>query len=54
VVQSANRFAPKWEVFMIHTDETCEGLEWVELDDYDCHFFKRHTWKYCHKQGWVN
>jgi hypothetical protein len=35
VVQSAKRFAPNREVFMIHADEDCEGLEWVQLDDYN-------------------
>jgi hypothetical protein len=35
VVQSAKRFAPNREVFMIHANEDCEGLERVQLDDYD-------------------
>jgi hypothetical protein len=35
VVQSAKHFAPNREVFMIHTDKDCEGLERVQLDDYD-------------------
>jgi hypothetical protein len=35
VVRSAKRFAPNQEVLMIHADEDCEGLEWVQLDDYD-------------------
>jgi hypothetical protein len=35
VVRSAKRFAPNREVFMIHAGEDCEGLDWVQLDDYD-------------------
>jgi hypothetical protein len=34
-MQSAKRFAPNREVFMIPADEDCEGLERVQLDDYD-------------------
>jgi hypothetical protein len=34
VAWSAKRFAANQEVFMIHADEDCEGLEWVQLDDY--------------------
>jgi hypothetical protein len=37
VVRSAKRFAPNREVFMIHADEDCEGLERVQLDDYLVH-----------------
>jgi hypothetical protein len=32
-VRCAKHFNP--EVLMIHADEDCEGLEWVQLDDYD-------------------
>jgi hypothetical protein len=35
VVRSAKRFAPNREVFMIHAGENCEGLELVQLGDYD-------------------
>jgi hypothetical protein len=35
VVQRAKCFAPNREVLMIHADKDCEGLEWVQLDDYD-------------------
>jgi hypothetical protein len=35
VVQRAKHFAPNQEVFMIHADEDCEGLEQVQLDNYD-------------------
>jgi hypothetical protein len=35
VVRSAKRFAPNREVFVIHTGDDCEALEWVQLDDYD-------------------
>jgi hypothetical protein len=35
VVRSAKRFVYNQEVFMIHTSEDCEGLERVQLDDYD-------------------
>jgi hypothetical protein len=35
VARSAKHYAPNREVFMIHAGENCEGLEWVQLDDYD-------------------
>jgi hypothetical protein len=35
VVQSAKHFTPNQEAFMIHAGEDCEGLERVQLDDYD-------------------
>jgi hypothetical protein len=35
MVRSAKRFAPSREVFMIHTGEDCEGVERVQLDNYD-------------------
>jgi hypothetical protein len=35
MVQSAKRFAPNREVFMIHVGEDREGLKRVQLDDYD-------------------
>jgi hypothetical protein len=35
VARSAKRFTPNKEVLMIHADEDCEGLERVQLDDYD-------------------
>jgi hypothetical protein len=34
-MRSAKRFAPNREVLIIHADEDCEGLEWVQPDDYD-------------------
>jgi hypothetical protein len=34
-VRSPTRFAPNREVLIIHVDEGCEGLERVQLDDYD-------------------
>jgi hypothetical protein len=38
VVRSAKRFAPNQEVFIIHADEDSEGLEQVQLDEYDNYF----------------
>jgi hypothetical protein len=35
VVWSAKRFVSNREVFMIHAGEDCEGLERIQLDDYD-------------------
>jgi hypothetical protein len=35
VAQSAKRFAPNREVFMIHAGEDCAGVESVQLDDCD-------------------
>jgi hypothetical protein len=35
VARSIKCFAPNQEVFMIHASEDCEGLERVQLDDYD-------------------
>jgi hypothetical protein len=34
VVRSAKRFTPNRDVLMIHTDEDCDRLERVQLDDY--------------------
>jgi hypothetical protein len=34
-IRSAKCFAPNREVFMIHAAEDCEGLERVQLDDYN-------------------
>jgi hypothetical protein len=34
-VRSSKHLAPNREVLMIHADEDCEGLERVQLDDYN-------------------
>jgi hypothetical protein len=34
-MRSAKRLTPNREVLMIHIDEDCEGLERIQLDDYD-------------------
>jgi hypothetical protein len=34
-VWGAKRFAPNREVLTIHADKVCEGLERVQIDDYD-------------------
>jgi hypothetical protein len=34
-VRSAKQFAPNRDVLMIHADEDGEGLERVQLDDYN-------------------